>query len=151
MAIKKMINESKMPAHMAYRLSSYSAAKHFGLKRLGLIAPGKQADIVLLNDVNQVDIKEVFIAGKKISSLKLDETIQNKLNASVPPLENTIKRKPLKVADFKYDLKPGNYNVIEIVKDEIITNHLISHFDGAKLQMKAYFVPKIMQQNLAVI
>lgn len=37
--IKKMINESKMPAHTAYRLSSYSAAKHFGLKRLGLIAP----------------------------------------------------------------------------------------------------------------
>ena len=128
--IKKMINEMNMPAHVAYRLSSYSAAKHFGLKRLGLIAPGKQADIVLLNDVNQVDIREVLIAGKSIASLKLDETIVSKLNSSKPPLENTIKRKPLEVADFQYYLKPGNYNVIEIVKDEIITNHLVSHYDG---------------------
>jgi adenine deaminase len=132
--IKKMINEIKMPAHVAYRLSSYSAAKHFGLKRLGLIAPGKQADIVLLNNVNQVDIREVFIAGKRISSLKLDETINGKLNVSKPPLENTIKRKPLKVSDFQYNLKPGKYNVIEIVRDEIITNHLISYYDGQKFE-----------------
>ncbi|MBC7713213.1 MAG: adenine deaminase [Rhizobacter sp.] len=132
--IKKMINEMKMPAHVAYRLSSYSAAKHFGLKRLGLIAPGKQADIVLLNDVNQVDIREVFIAGKRTNSLKLDETIVEKLNSSKPPLENTIKRKPLSVGDFQYYLKPGKYNVIEIVKDEIITNHLVTSFDGKKFE-----------------
>lgn len=132
--IKKMINEMKMPAHVAYRLSSYSAAKHFGLKRLGLIAPGKQADIVLLNDVNQVVIREVLIAGKKIPSLKLDETINEKLKNSTPPLENTIKRKPLVTSDFQYALKKGNYNVIEIVKDEIITNHLVSHYDGSNFE-----------------
>lgn len=132
--IKKMINESKMPVHMAYRLSSYSAAKHFGLKRLGLIAPGKQADIVLLNDVNTVDIKSVFIAGKDITKLKLDETIEKKLADSNPPLENTIKRKPLKASDFAYNLKEGRYNVIEIVKDEIITHHLVSHYDGQKFE-----------------
>ena len=32
--IKKMINELKIPVHVAYRLSSYSAAKHFGLKKM---------------------------------------------------------------------------------------------------------------------
>jgi adenine deaminase len=132
--IKKMINEMKMPPHVVYRLSSYSAAKHFGLKRLGLIAPGKQADIVLLNDMNTVDIREVFIAGKRTSELKLDETIKKKLQDSNPPLENTIKRKPLKVSDFQYNLKPASYNVIEIVKDEIITHHLVSRYDGVKFE-----------------
>jgi adenine deaminase len=132
--IKKMINEMKMPAHIVYRLSSYSAAKHFGLKRLGLIAPGKQADIVLLNDLNSVDIQSVFIAGKNTASLKLNETIKEKLSKSNPPLENTIKRKPLKVADFQYNLKPGKYNIIEIVRDEIITNHLVSTYDGSKFE-----------------
>lgn len=132
--IKKMINEMKMPPHVVYRLSSYSAAKHFGLKRLGLIAPGKQADIVLLNDIHSVDIREVFIAGKRISELRLDETIEEKLKDSNPPLENTIKRKPLKVSDFQYNLKPGSYNVIEIVKDEIITHHLVSRFDGSSFE-----------------
>ena len=46
--IKKLINDNHLEPHVAYRLASFSAAKHFNLKRLGLIAPGKQADIVLL-------------------------------------------------------------------------------------------------------
>lgn len=128
--IKKMIKELKMPVHIAYRLSSYSAAKHFGLKKLGLIAPGKQADIVLLKDVNEVEIADVFIAGNHISELKLNETLKEKLQKSQPPLQNTIKRAPLTENDFQYNLRAGAYNVIEIVKDEIITKHLKAIFNG---------------------
>lgn len=129
--IKKMIGELKMPVHTAYRLSSYSAAKHFGLKRLGLIAPGKQADIVLLNNLETVDIAQVFIAGKKIEDLKLNESIDKKMKSSGPPLENTIKRELLRESDFDYKLRPGKYNVIEIVKDEIVTNHITATYNGA--------------------
>lgn len=132
--IKKMINELKTPVHIAYRLASYSAARHFGLKRLGLIAPGKQADIVLLSDLKKVDIKQVFIAGVNVEDLQLDRHVNDKIKASQPPLENTIKRKPLKVSDFNYNLRAGTYNVIEIVKDEIITNHLKLKFDGQKFE-----------------
>lgn len=132
--IKKMINEMKIAPHIAYRLSSYSAAKHFGLKRLGLIAPGKQADIVLLKDLNQVVIQEVLMAGQPILNLKLDETIGEKLKKSAPPIENTIKRKPLTTDDFNYNLKIGRYNVIEIIKDEIITEHLVTLYDGKKFE-----------------
>ncbi|MGZ3809183.1 MAG: adenine deaminase C-terminal domain-containing protein, partial [Bacteriovorax sp.] len=134
--IKKLINDLKTPVHIAYRLSSYSAAKHFGLKKLGLIAPGKQADIVLLKNLETVDIAEVFIAGKRIRELHLDETLNEKMKNSNPPLGNTIKRKLLEVADFNYDLKPGKYNVIEIVKDEIITNHIVANHDGIKFDQE---------------
>lgn len=132
--IKKMIHEMKTPVHIAYRLSSYSAARHFGLKRLGLIAPGKQADIVLLSDLKSVAISDVYIAGKNIKTLRLNETIKEKISASKPPLENTIKRKLLKPADFNYNLRAGNYNVIEIVKDEIITNHLVVKYNGSAFE-----------------
>ncbi len=130
--IKKMIKELKMPVHVAYRLSSMSAARHFGLKRLGLIAPGKQADIVLMKNLEEVEIADVFIAGKKVGDLNLDQTINDKMKMSNPPLENTIKRKLLSVDDFHYELTPGTYNVIEIVKDEIITNHITAKYDGSK-------------------
>lgn len=130
--IRKMINELKIPPHVAYRLSSYSAAKHFGLKRLGLIAPGKKADIVLLKDLEGVEIEKVFIGGVDSSELNLKNTIKTKLNISQPPLENTIKRKLLTEKDFLFKLQKGNYNVIEIVADEIITKHLIVNFDGTK-------------------
>lgn len=130
--IKKMIREIKMPLHVAYRLSSYSAAKHFGLKRLGLIAPGKQADMVLLKNLEAVEIAQVYIAGKRVQDLLLDETLDAKMHESNPPLENTIQREILKVSDFDYDLQAGKYNVIEIVKDEIITNHITANYDGEK-------------------
>lgn len=133
--IKKMIHDLKMPVHIAYRLSSFSAAKHFGLKKLGLIAPGKQADIVLLKNLEQVDIQDVLIAGKFVSELELGINLQEKLSKSIPPLQNTMKRNPLTVSDFNFQLNPGRYNVIEIVKDEIITNHLIAHFDGSHFDL----------------
>lgn len=130
--IKKMINDLLIPVHIAYRLSSYSAAKHFGLKRLGLIAPGRQADIVLLKSLEKVEIAQVYIAGKKVQDLKLNEDLNEKMKYSHPPLENTVKREPLSENDFQYNLKSGKYNVIEIVKDEIITNHIIANYDGLK-------------------
>ncbi len=130
--IKKMINELNVAPHVAYRLSSYSAAKHFGLKKLGLIAPGKQADIVFLSDLNNVTIQDVMIAGVNIKDLALDKKIEANLKLSNPPLENTIKRKPISLSDLNYNLKSGKYNVIEIVKDEIITNHLVLDYDGKK-------------------
>lgn len=128
--IRKMIKELKMPPHMAYRLSSFSAAKHFGLKRLGLIAPGKQADIVLLKDIHEVEIADVYMAGVRVADLNLADLLKEKLEKSIPPLQNTIKRAPLKESDFNYNLRPGAYNVIEIVKDEIITKHVKAIFNG---------------------
>ncbi|UOF01254.1 adenine deaminase [Bdellovibrio reynosensis] len=128
--IKELINKHSVPVHVAYRLATYSAAKHFGLKRLGLVAPGKKADIVLLKNLEQVAIKDVLIGGKFVSELKLENHIQEKLTKSQPPLENTMKRKPLVSTDLQYDLKKGSYNVIEIVPNEIITKHLLVGFDG---------------------
>ncbi len=128
--IKKMIKELNIPVHVAYRLSSYSAAKHFGLKKLGLIAPGKKADIVLLKDLSEVSIEKVFIGGIEVSELNLKSNIEKKLNDSLPPIENTINRKQLNFNDFNYDLKVGQYNVIEIIPEEIITNHLVVEYDG---------------------
>nr|WP_127713975.1 adenine deaminase [Halobacteriovorax sp. HLS] len=128
--IKKMINEIGIAPHVAYRLSSFSAAKHFGLKRLGLIAPGRQADIVLIQDLKKVDIQDVFMKGVPVKELNLPDQIQQKLDQSAPPIENTMKRAPLSAEEIKFNITAGTYNVIEIVKDEIITNHLKIKHDG---------------------
>ena len=49
--VHKLINEINVPVHVAYRLATFSAAKHFGLKRLGLLAPGRMADILFISDL----------------------------------------------------------------------------------------------------
>ncbi len=128
--IKELINSHQVPVHVAYRLATYSAAKHFGLKRLGLVAPGKKADLVLLSDLSQVIIQDVIIGGALVSELQLKSGVSKKLVNSKPPMENTIKRSPLKETDLNYPDRKGHYNVIEIVQNEIITKHLTSYFDG---------------------
>lgn len=131
--IKKMIRDLNIPVHVAYRLSSFSAAKHFGLKRLGLIAPGKQADIVFLKNLEEVAINDVLIGGKLVSELPLKEELDQKLLNSMPPNENTMHRNPLQNGDINYHFEENaTYNVIEIVKDEIITNHLKVEFKNGR-------------------
>lgn len=128
--VKELIQKAGIPTHVAYRLASFSAAKHFGLRRMGLIAPGMKADMVLLNNAENVDIHDVFINGKLVSEIKLTDRIKEKTDASNPPLKNTIQRSIITKEELTLKLTPGLYNVIELVPNEIITRHLKVQFDG---------------------
>jgi adenine deaminase len=134
--VKMMIQDLKIPVHVAYRLSSFSAAQHFKLKRLGLIAPGKKADFLLMSDLEKVEIESVYIAGKKVVEQDYAKEVSFKFNKSIPPLENTIQRDELKVDEIKFELSPGLYNVIKIIPEEIITEHLKVNYDGKKFDQE---------------
>jgi adenine deaminase len=123
--VKQLITKHGMAPHIAYRLSSFSAAKHFGLKRLGLIAPGKQADIVLLKNVKTVAIGEVISRGKLVSELELAKHSNELLAKSNPPIRNTIIRGEIAASDLAYEFVEGkDYRVIGVVEGEIITKTL---------------------------
>lgn len=126
--IRQLIEKRSMPLHVAYRLSSFSAAKHFGLKRLGLVAPGYQANLVLLSDPKKVKIEDVFIRGVSLKDIDLESS--EKLIKSEPPLQNTIQRDPIKVEDLNYPKKSGTYHAIEVIPEEIVTDHLKVYYDG---------------------
>lgn len=130
--LKEMMNRHHIPPYVAYRLASYSAAKHFGLKRLGLVAPGKKADIVLVSDLKNVVIEKVFVSGKDVACLELQKTLSNRLEKSCPPLKNTIIRNEIKLEELDFKLSSGVYNLIEIVPDEIVTRHKIVNYNGKK-------------------
>jgi adenine deaminase len=50
--------------------------------------------------------------------------------ASKPPFEPSMKREKVDPSAFRIDLVKGDYNVIGIVKDELITEHIICQFNG---------------------
>ena len=52
------------PLHHVYRAASWSAANAFGLHDRGLIAPGKRADIVLVEDLEHCAVRDVIAAGR---------------------------------------------------------------------------------------
>ncbi|OLN32682.1 adenine deaminase [Desulfosporosinus metallidurans] len=49
------------------QMATINAARAIGLPHLGAVAPGYQADFVILEDLNQFDIKEVYWRGMKQS------------------------------------------------------------------------------------
>ena len=129
--IRCLINEHRIPLHVAYRVSSWSAARHFGFRRLGLIAPGYKADIVLLDDPHAVSVQQVLIGGKPLADLKLDEGFDERLATSQPPMQNSVRREPMKAADLTVPLQAGRaYRAIGIVPNELITNEIIAAWDG---------------------
>lgn len=80
---------------LAFRLASWSVARHYGLDRggagrLGAIAPGFQADLVVLGDPRAVAIAEVYKAGRpwreRISTggARAPLQLQNSIRAQIP-------------------------------------------------------------------
>lgn len=54
------------PLHHVYRAASHSAARIFGLKDRGLVAPGYRADIALLDSLEDCRVSEVIAAGRLV-------------------------------------------------------------------------------------
>ena len=52
----------------ALRMATINAAECYGLRDRGAIAPGKRADLILFDDLNDLRVKEVWVAGRHAAS-----------------------------------------------------------------------------------
>jgi adenine deaminase len=64
-SIRRLIAKGR-PLHHVYRAASHSAARIFGLKDRGLVAPGYRADIALLDSLEDCRVAEVIAAGRLV-------------------------------------------------------------------------------------
>ena len=60
----RICREEGIDAITAIRMATLNAAECFGLREKGAIAPGYQADIVLMKDLEQFETEKVWIGGK---------------------------------------------------------------------------------------
>ena len=52
----------------ALRMATINAAECYGLRDRGAVAPGKRADLILFEDLNDLRVKEVWVAGRHVAS-----------------------------------------------------------------------------------
>ena len=97
--IKKAVKLGKSPI-IGIRMATIQPANYFHLKNVGAIAPGFKANLLILDDLNEIKINSVFKDGKIIYS-------NNKLLANIKPITNisneitnTINIAPLKKDSF---------------------------------------------------
>ncbi len=65
-AIIKMALELGMDPARAYTMASFNAAQAYGLYDRGALAPGKMADLLILDDVATVAIGQVYAGGRLV-------------------------------------------------------------------------------------
>jgi len=119
--IKRAI-ELGMEPIKAYRLATLNPAKALGLNDRGAISPGKRADLVILQNLEEVKISEVYKDGELISkdyeALNFPEI--NKNTEIYQNVIDTVNISAVKQEDFSLPLAK-TYRVIEIVENQIIT------------------------------
>jgi adenine deaminase len=120
--IRKAIQYGVIP-EVAYRAASWSVARHYGLRWKGAIAPGYEADLVLLNDATTCEVAQVFIAGAPVN--ELPEFAKNAAQLDVKTIigKDSIHAHVPELSDLEAPV--GQVNVIGIQNGKILTDHLV--------------------------
>ena len=116
--IRTAIAEGR-PTHAVYRAATWSAAQHFGLRDRGILAPGRLADIVLLDDLDSCTVAQVIRAGIPV-------TQESFAGRRLPPPVGygSVKRAPVSSADFAVPCGGPTGPVIGIRLNQIVTDAL---------------------------
>lgn len=118
--VRMSIQEGLDP-FIAYQMGSLNAAECFGLKTKGAIAPGFDADFMLISDLHEVGITSVFIAGELVSEHgeylpSVDKiTPSSSLMQSVHAVDVQEKDLTLPITDHR------KMNVIRIIPNQLET------------------------------
>ena len=116
--IRKLIELGVSPL-AAYRSASLSAAEAFGLNDRGLIAPGKRADIVVIDALENCNAQMVFCAGKQVTN-KAFETRKTMHDVGY----SSVKAPTVLSSSFRAADNNEKTDVIGIIEGKIITRHL---------------------------
>ncbi len=107
----------------AVRMASLNTAEYFGIKDLGAIAPGYQADMLVVRNLDTLEIEKVFKKGRLVSENgKIKEGAVKDYAGKLPLSMNVVNLSPEAFA-----LKAGGKKAraIEVIPHEILTKTAI--------------------------
>jgi adenine deaminase len=139
-AIRKAIAEG-VPPLVAYRAASLGAARAFGLFDRGQIAPGRRADIVLLDDVESCAVAQVICGGAPVDAAAFAGR-----PAVAPVGYGSVRRQPVTPELFAVRAAGPSGPVIGAIDNSLLTGHLtleLPYRDGLRLPDPAQGVHKL--------
>jgi len=103
----------------ALRMATLNAAECFRLYDRGAIAPGLRADIVLLHNLDDFKVKQVFIKGKLVAADGKYLLPVRRVNSG--PVQNSFHVKDFSENKLKLNLKGDKVHVIDILPGGVVT------------------------------
>ena len=120
------------PLHHVYRAASWSAANAFGLRDRGMIAPGRRADIVLVEDLAACSVRTVISAGRIVG----EELFAGRRKIAPVGLDS-VKSRKVSAGDFAIAGGPGEVPVIGVVPGRIITEKRMMAVPSSNAERRA--------------
>jgi adenine deaminase len=130
--VRRAISQGLSPMN-AIQMATINTAQHFGVARdIGMIAPGRFADILIVEDFPGFQIKKVFAQGKLVAQ-------DGQGQVDLPPYDypDWVKSsihlgRELKAEDFSLFLPPSekpypaqvSANVIGVIENQAMTRHM---------------------------
>lgn len=113
--LRQAIRKGVKP-ELAFKVASWSTAKAYGIPNKGALAPGYDADLVVLRDPRTVQVDRVLKKGIWIRKEKDVPPI-----VIAPPKGNSVRFIEPSVEDFEIREAAGVFRIIEVIPNQIIT------------------------------
>ncbi|MCT4535429.1 adenine deaminase [Halodesulfovibrio sp.] len=115
----KIAVEEGIDALQAITIGTLNAAECYGLKGKGAIAPGYDADIMIVRDLTQFEVSHVFTSGKQIAEngtllVEPQELVRD-------TVRDTVNISDIKLDDLKLKLSSNNVRTIHVIPDTVLT------------------------------
>ena len=117
---------------VAIQIGSLNAAEYFGLSDLGAIAPGRRADVVVLDDLDELNVQKVLKEGAVVAE-------KGRMIVPLPraPAPRSSSMKVAGLGPGSFEIKAGGKlaRAIGVIPDQIITRSLLARpkIEGGKV------------------
>jgi adenine deaminase len=107
---------------LAIQMATLNPADYFGLHHVGALGPGRRADLVVLDDLRDPVVRQVYHSGRLVAEQGrlLDNSGATAMAA--PPVAMRV---PLERLDFSVAAQGRRMRVIEVIPDQIATRSQI--------------------------
>lgn len=108
----------------ALMMGSYYPARYFDLRENGAVAPGYRADLVILSDLNEVTVKEVYKNGTLVAKDGQCLAPHKHFDCVYDKVFHSFHMAPVKETDFYMTLSDDTQKVICLTPGELLTKLL---------------------------
>ncbi|RWZ55334.1 adenine deaminase [Halobacillus fulvus] len=131
---------------LAYQMASLNAAECYGLDEKGAIAPGYDADLLFISDLNNVVIDEVYKKGEQVAENGTFTGKASESGAADPSITTSVHFHPVTKQAIQVPVKDTSH-IIEINPNQLATNKLIEPVDSTD----GFFKPSIEKDLTKIV
>jgi adenine deaminase len=127
--IREAISLGADPIH-AVMMASFHAAQYFGLREVGAVAPGYKANFIVVSDLKDFEVKQVYKNGKLVAEngvMKEEILAAEQRNVETPVrVGDSFHLDEIRPENFHVEKKGNTIRVLCLTPGELTTTSLLS-------------------------